>query len=100
MNNHICVGGPKAGQRVQTKAHCFRVSVPLMPPQPSGFNVSHPAERPVELSYVEYRRQTFYTEEIEGEHITVWAPSNQSARQTLELLVETYEIYRTRRMPL
>jgi hypothetical protein len=54
----------------------------------------------INLHVVEYREQTigYYTDPSGNyESVTVWAPSGQGPRQTLELLLEAYE--QTRREP-
>jgi hypothetical protein len=87
--SYLCVGGPKAGQRVAVKEGCpaFRVALP-----PDSYS---PTDQSVEVKYVEYREQTVFAPK---ENFSFWVPSDQTVRRTMELLLETYEIYRTRRM--
>jgi hypothetical protein len=78
---------------VATREECEYFRVPVRPERPA----SHPYDMSIaDVTYevVEYREQTFYTE---GNHLTVWAPSAQTAKATMELLLETYEIYRKNR---
>jgi hypothetical protein len=89
--SYLCVGGPKAGQRVALKEGMayFRVALP-----PASY--SPEPGQPVEIRYVEYREQTVFAPR---ENFSFWAPSDQTVKQSMELLLESYEIYRTRREP-
>jgi hypothetical protein len=80
--SYLCVGGPKAGQRVAVRdgVRVIKVSV--------------------NLHVVEYWEQTVVGDDPTGkyESVTVWAPTTQDPRQTLELLLDTYERHQTRRI--
>jgi hypothetical protein len=81
--SYLCVGGPKAGEHVAAEGS-FKVAVPKHRYQVYDSTIDT----------VIYHEQEFQTKE---ETFTVWVPSNQTAQQTIELLLETYEIYRCRR---
>jgi hypothetical protein len=77
---------------VAVKQGCpsFRVALP------TTYSFNSDSSQPVEVKYVEYREQTVFAPK---ENFSFWAPSDQTVKQTMELLLETYEIYRTRREP-
>lgn len=69
----LCVGGPRDGQRFETR-------------NPQGFTV--PVMRPngvIEHHY--YRAERFYTPTT---NILIWTPQNQTIEQTMAMLLQTY----------
>jgi hypothetical protein len=86
--SYLCIGGPCAGKRYRHDGDCFNVAErpPLsiaMGPGPTSIET---------IKTTTYVRQKFHTE---GNITEVWVPEGQTASQTMELLLETYEIYRT-----
>jgi hypothetical protein len=95
--SYLCVGGPKAGQRVAVREGVRIIRVPIAPK--IAHAVDPNTEDQLKIEVVEYREQTLVGDELAGgyESVTVWAPTTQGPRQTLELLLEAYE--KTRREP-
>jgi hypothetical protein len=86
----LCVGGPRAGQMVTTSEDVQVLKI-AMPPRLAleGTSATTPEifeYLPLVLSWPD-----------EPETITMWTPADQSPRETLKLLLETYEIHRKRR---
>lgn len=90
--SYVCVGGPKAGRRVEVTAPYFRV-----PERPASAAAAIHSNEPDGCRYVEYICQSFCFGPGASDHASVWAPSTQTSKQTIELLLETYEIYRSMR---
>jgi hypothetical protein len=82
----VCVGGPKARQRVAVGNDCpsFKAVVPrdyaVAPDQSS-------AEMLVQT--VEYREERI--EFDDGSHVSMWVPAGQTPHETVELLIKAYE---------
>jgi hypothetical protein len=80
MATHLCIGGPYAGRNVNTHSDMFKVC------EPRSIMMGDPAQT---IKSIEYRRQIF--QYGDGTQVIVWAPSTQTIKQTMELLLETYE---------
>lgn len=84
--SHLCIGGPRAGQRMAVRGETFKVVVPhrlrLHP-----YDCKPPDEP--SIATVEYRIQQLALDQ--DNHVRFWAPSTQSPMETMRLLLETYE---------
>ena len=84
----ICIGGPRAGQRLNTRDGCELIRVPVRP-------AHHPYDTPdITYQVFEYREHTFMVNLETRECITVWGPAGQTLKQVIELLLESYEKHR------
>lgn len=81
---HLCVGGPKAGQRIAVKEDVKYLRIPVIKPRLSETGVTT-------IDYVEYREQVFPLGQFSGEQLTVWVPVDQDHGETLSLLMTAYE---------
>lgn len=87
--SHLCIGGPKAGQRIAVSEECafFKVAIrqdySILDYPREGEDVTMPS-----VKYVEYVEQDFLTDKGT---ITFWVPSTQDSGTTLLMLAEGYE---------
>jgi len=80
----LCVGGPHAGRRVESKPGAG-FTVPVLKRPASTYPM---ALDPVEVEHFDYRAEVFHTPDGD---VWFWAPRDQSALQTITLLLECYE---------
>jgi hypothetical protein len=81
--SYLCVGGPKAGQRIAVRDGCSFFRIPIR----HGSSLSADAAI---VTYTEYREQ-YFPLDATGNNITVWAPAEQSHLETMTMLLAAYE---------
>jgi hypothetical protein len=67
------------------------IKVPIVPRIAHAMNPELADHTNVQV--IEYREQTLVGDELSGRYeiVTVWAPTTQGPRETLELLLDAYE---------
>lgn len=83
----LCVGGPMNGQRYAVMLGSG-FAVPVMPPEGHPEHPDYKPNQPTRVELVDYREETLHT--LDGD-ISFWAPKQQTAQRSIELLLEAYE---------
>lgn len=91
MKASLCIGGPEAGKRYENSRTHFHVPIR----QKLKWIPENVPQTSVKNEVITYVEQVFYVDQ--GRTIKVWVPEKQTVSQTMELLLETYEIYRKHR---
>lgn len=84
-HSHVCVGGPLAGRRYLAKSEMGFCTA--IPPK-VRLTPSNKAADTVSFTTVNYKRDTFRT--ADGD-VSFWVPNDQTALQTMTLLLDNYE---------
>lgn len=89
MKSYLCVGGPHAGQKYDTRRDHFTVPIRTYEAAELEGPFNIPINGSVSVKTVTYREETFQT--AQG-WITFWVPEGQTWFETMTLLLEGYEL--------